>query len=93
MVVSDYTSVAELIKHGVARDGSEAAQIALNAGTDMEMVSRFYNQNGAELVKSGKVSMKTVDGLTVWSSVITTRLPNLSNTALRVTEEKPRRLP
>jgi beta-glucosidase len=61
LVVSDYTSVAELIKHGVARDGSEAAQIALNAGTDMEMVSRFYNQNGEELVKSGKVSMKTVD--------------------------------
>jgi beta-glucosidase len=61
LVVSDYTSVAELIKHGVARDGSEAAQIALNAGTDMEMVSRFYNQNGVELVKSGKVSMKTVD--------------------------------
>jgi len=61
LVVSDYTSVAELIKHGVARDGSEAAQISLNAGTDMEMVSRFYNQSGAELVKSGKVSIKTIN--------------------------------
>jgi beta-glucosidase len=61
LVVSDYTAVAELIKHGVARDGSEAAQISLNAGTDMEMVSRFYNHSGAELVKSGKVSMKTID--------------------------------
>lgn len=61
LVVSDYTSVKELINHGVARDESEAAQIALNAGTDMEMVSRGYNQHGAELVKSGKVSMKTID--------------------------------
>jgi len=61
LVVSDYTSVAELIKHGVALDASEAAHISLNAGTDMEMVSRSFNQHGAELVKSGKVSVKTID--------------------------------
>ncbi|MEJ7699078.1 MAG: glycoside hydrolase family 3 C-terminal domain-containing protein [Pyrinomonadaceae bacterium] len=39
----------------------EAAHISLNAGTDMEMVSRSFNQHGAELVKSGKVSLKTID--------------------------------
>jgi len=61
LVVSDYTSVKELINHGVARDENEAAQISLNAGTDMEMVSRSFNQHGAELVKSGKVSLKTID--------------------------------
>ncbi|MDQ3374357.1 MAG: glycoside hydrolase family 3 C-terminal domain-containing protein, partial [Acidobacteriota bacterium] len=61
LVVSDYTSVAELIKHGVALDASEAAHISLNAGTDMEMVSRSFNQHGAELVKAGKVSLKTID--------------------------------
>ena len=61
LVVSDYTSVKELINHGLAANENEAAMYALNAGTDMEMVSRTYVQNGAELVKSGKVSMKTVD--------------------------------
>ncbi len=61
LVVSDYTSVKELIPHGLAANESEAAMYALNAGTDIEMVSRTYNQNGADLVKSGKVSIKTID--------------------------------
>jgi len=60
-VVSDYTAVEELIKHGLAVDGTDAAQLALNAGVDMEMVSRLYNQHGAELLKSGKLNMATID--------------------------------
>ena len=61
LVVSDYTSVKELIAHGLAADESEAAMYALNGGTDMEMVSRTYVQNGEQLLKSGKVSIKTID--------------------------------
>ena len=61
LVVSDYTSVKELILHGLAANEKEAAMYGLNAGTDMEMVSRTYNQYGEELVKSGKVSIKTID--------------------------------
>jgi beta-glucosidase len=61
LVISDYTAVKELIPHGLAADEKEAAMYALNAGTDMEMVSRTYNQYGEELVKSGKVSMKVID--------------------------------
>src|SRR5258705_1413457 len=41
-VVSDYTSVEELIKHGVAANGADAASESLNAWVDMEMVSRLY---------------------------------------------------
>ena len=47
LVVSDYTSVKELITHGLAADDREAAMYGLNGGTDMEMVSRTYNQYGA----------------------------------------------
>ena len=60
-VVSDYTAVLELLKHGYAKDEADAAQLALNAGVDMEMVSRFYNQTGAELVKDKRLSMPTID--------------------------------
>lgn len=60
-VVSDYTSVEELMKHGVAANGQEAASEALNAGVEMEMVSRLYNQHGAELLRSGKLSQATID--------------------------------
>lgn len=61
LVVSDYTSVLELQMHGLAGSESDAAMYALNAGTDMEMVSRLYNKYGEDLVKSGKVSMETID--------------------------------
>ncbi len=61
LVVSDYTSVKELINHGLAADDSQAAMYALNAGTDMEMVSKTYVQNGEALVKSGKVSIAVID--------------------------------
>jgi hypothetical protein len=41
IVVSDYTSVLELINHGLAANESEAARLALTAGVDIEMVSRL----------------------------------------------------
>ncbi|HXF43100.1 MAG TPA: beta-glucosidase BglX [Pyrinomonadaceae bacterium] len=61
LVVSDYTSVKELIFHGLARDESDAARLALKGGTDMEMVSRLYNQYGEQLLKEGKISMAEID--------------------------------
>ncbi len=60
-VVSDYTSVQELIAHGYAANGKEAAQLALNAGVDMEMVSRLFNQNVPELLNERKVSQAALD--------------------------------
>src|SRR5216683_6378246 len=60
-VVSDYTSVKELINHGLAANEKEAARAALNAGVDMEMVSRLFNQQGPELLKKGEVSQATID--------------------------------
>ncbi len=60
-VVSDYTAVTEMIAHGYAADGADAARLALTAGVDMEMVGRLYNQNGPELLKQGKLRMADVD--------------------------------
>jgi beta-glucosidase len=60
-VVSDYTSVQEMIAHGYAADGSDAARLSLTAGVEMEMVSRLYNQNAAELMRRGKLRMADVD--------------------------------
>ena len=60
-VVSDYTSVQEMIAHGYAADGADAARLALSAGVDMEMVGRLYNQNGAELLKQGRLKTADVD--------------------------------
>ncbi len=61
MVVSDYTSVRELINHGIAANEKEAAERGLNAGVDMEMVSRLYNKYGAELLKEHQISLAAID--------------------------------
>jgi beta-glucosidase len=60
-VVSDYTAVEELLKHGVAANESEAAQMALSAGVEMEMVSRLYSRNIPQLIKEGKLSQAVLD--------------------------------
>jgi beta-glucosidase len=52
-VESDYTAVDELLRHGVAGDGCQAAVAALSAGTDMEMVSTHYRDCASQLVASG----------------------------------------
>jgi len=60
-VVSDYTSEQELIAHGFAEDGRDAARIALLAGVDMSMVSGLYLQHIPDLVARGDVPMSRVD--------------------------------
>ena len=61
IVDSDYTSVAELIAHGIANDGATAARKAFLAGVDMDMVSSLYHENLAQLVRSGQVPEAALD--------------------------------
>lgn len=60
-VVSDWTSIPEMINHGFATDESQSALLAANAGVDMEMSSTSYIDNLESLVKQNKVSVKTID--------------------------------
>jgi beta-glucosidase len=60
-VVSDYTSIKELIAHGLAADDADAAADALSAGVDMEMVSRLYHDQVPQLLRDGRLSMGVVD--------------------------------
>lgn len=54
-VVSDMNSVREIINHRYAKDEKDAAEKAINAGMDMEMVSTCYLKYLKELIKEGKV--------------------------------------
>jgi beta-glucosidase len=60
-VIGDYTSVAELIEHGVANDLKHAAELSMNAGLDADLVSLAFLKHTKELVAEGKVNVKTVD--------------------------------
>ena len=61
MIVSDWDAVIQLTNQGVAKDGYEAAALAINAGIDMDMMDDLYRKNLAGLIDNGLVSMETVD--------------------------------
>lgn len=60
-VVSDWGSINEMISHGYAKDSKDAAKIAANAGSDMDMESYSYIDNLATLIKEGKVQESLID--------------------------------
>ena len=60
-VVSDWGSISEMINHGYADDGQRAAELAINAGADMDMESYQYINHLEALVVSGKVEEVLID--------------------------------
>lgn len=60
-IVSDWGSIEQMIPHGFARDGNHAAELAVIAGSDMDMESSLYVSQLAGLVKSGKVNIELID--------------------------------
>ncbi len=61
LVVSDYGAVSELLKHGVAADGAQAADKALTAGVDMDMEGDLYRTRIPALVQQGQLQQEVVD--------------------------------
>lgn len=60
-VVSDWGSINELVNHGYAKDSVHAAEIAIKAGSDMDMQSNVYVKFLTDLVKIGKVKESIID--------------------------------
>lgn len=60
-IVSDWGSLKEMVDHGYARDKNHAGELALNAGSDMDMESYIYLKEIKSLLKEGKVSIEQID--------------------------------
>ncbi len=60
-VVSDWGSINEMVNHGIARDNKHAAELAINAGSDMDMESYSYIEHLLALIKEKKVKVSTID--------------------------------
>jgi beta-glucosidase len=60
-IVSDWGSIGELMTHGFAKDKKQAAKIALNAGSDMDMESHSYETHLTTLLEENKVSIKHIN--------------------------------
>jgi beta-glucosidase len=61
LAVSDHGAIFELIKHGVAKDGREAAKLAIKAGIDMSMNDTLYGKELPGLLKSGEIAQSDID--------------------------------
>lgn len=61
IVISDYASIYELIKHGFAADTTDAALKAINAGVDIDMKSPCYATGLKQLLTDGKLDENKVD--------------------------------
>lgn len=62
-VVSDYSAIREMVKHGVVEDIKGAAELSLNAGLNMDMADASYSNYAAELVREGRISERQIDRL------------------------------
>ncbi len=59
--ISDHGAIDELLRHGVARDGREAARLAIEAGIDLSMHDSLYLQELPGLVERGEVPLELID--------------------------------
>ena len=60
-VVTDYTSINEMVPHGYAEDNKHAAELALNAGVDMDMQGSVFHKHLSNLTSEGKVNIAQID--------------------------------
>jgi beta-glucosidase len=60
-VTSDWVGIGELINHGVAADGAEAARKAILAGVDMDMMGQLYIKHLPAEVRAGRVPESVID--------------------------------
>ena len=60
-VVSDWGSIAEMVPHGFAKDKVHAAEIAVKAGSDMDMEGGAYEAGLEQLVAEGKIDEALID--------------------------------
>lgn len=61
LTISDHGAIHELMRHGVARDGREAAKLAIQAGIDLSMNDRLYAEHLGPLLRDGEIAQDDID--------------------------------
>jgi beta-glucosidase len=61
LVVTDYTSINEMVHHGVAKDEAEAGLLAIKAGVDMDMQGEVYFKYLKKQVEESLVKESQID--------------------------------
>lgn len=61
VIISDWASIKEMVAHGAAEDGKEAAFKAIRAGVDIDMMTTSYLHHLPQLVDEGLVDEALID--------------------------------
>lgn len=61
VIISDYAAIQEMVAHGVAKNDREAAKLAIEATTDIDMKTSCYAKELAPLLEAGEISETLVN--------------------------------
>ena len=61
VVISDWGSIREMIPHGYAKNADNAAELAIKAGTDIDMESNIYVRKLKKLIIEDIIDEKLID--------------------------------
>ena len=61
VLISDWAAIDEIRKHGACEDKKGAAKLAIEAGTDIDMMTTCYSNHLKELIEEGVVDEALVD--------------------------------
>lgn len=88
IIISDYASIYELIKHGFAGNIEQAAKKAIDAGVDIDMKSPCYAKGLKSLVTNNKLDEKKIDQATWRILCLKNELGLFENPYFGISEEK-----
>ena len=60
-VVTDYTSINEMVNHGIVANEADAGLLAVKAGVDMDMQGQVYAKYLKKQVENGEVPLKMIN--------------------------------
>jgi beta-glucosidase len=61
VTVSDANAIPELANHRIAKNATESALLAINAGLNIDMISNCYAEELSKLVNDGHLDIKVID--------------------------------
>lgn len=92
IVISDYNAFREMQVHGYCASERECAEKAIQATSDIEMMSACYLQNIPDLVREGKVSEEQIDRAVLRVLRLKEKLGLFENPYLYASEEEESRI-
>ncbi len=91
-LISDWAAIEEIMNHGMAADRREAAKLALEAGTDIDMMTTCYSNHLKALIENGELSEALLDTSVLRVLELKNRLGLFENPYKDADEEAEKRL-